>query len=196
MSRSDAEWERWFERREAKKKKKTGRAKRESMNLSSPSTSARMPLARVVGEPTLLTDSWKRSKIFDFADFRRANPTPAEAELCRILNNLNGGALRRKFEREHVISGKWIVDFFFRDIRLAIEVDGSIHMTEHQLRRDKLKDADCVKFDITVLRVPNSEVFGRREALIEKLRSGWRMALTRKNQIIGLSWEDYSRRDM
>ena len=58
---------------------------------------------------------------------RRADPTRAEAELQRILNSLNGGVLRGKFKREHVVSGKWIVDFFFPEVRLAIEVDGSVH---------------------------------------------------------------------
>lgn len=196
MPRSDAEWEKWFERREAKKKKNKRGAKPTAKKTgSSTSPRAGVPIARVIGEPTFFNESWKRSKVLEFADYRRANPTPAEAELFRILNALNDGVLRRKFEREHVISGKWIVDFFFPEIRLAIEVDGSIHLTGHQLRRDKLKDADCAKFDITVLRVKNSEVFGRREALIEKLRSGWREAQFRQNRVIGLSAEEYFRRN-
>lgn len=190
MPRSDAEWEKWFDRREVKKKKKRSSKLPAKMQ---PSTATRLsvPFARVISEPTFFYDNWKRSRILEFADHRRANPTPAEAKFSQILNALNDGVLRRKFVREHVISGQWIVDFFFQEIRLAIEVDGSFHLTGHQLRRDKLKDADCAKFDITILRVTNSEVFGYRESLIEKLRSGWREALSRKNRVIGLSEEDY-----
>jgi very-short-patch-repair endonuclease len=190
MPRSDAEWEKWFERRETKNREKRGS---KSAGKTLPRTPSRVgvPPARVIGEPSFFNERWKRSKILEFADYRRANPTPAETELSRILNALNDGVLRRKFVREHVISGRWIVDFYFPEIRLAIEVDGSIHLTRHQLRKDKLKDADCAKFDITVLRVTNSEVFGRREPLIEKLRFGWREALSRQNQVIGLSEDEY-----
>lgn len=190
MPRSDAEWEKWFERREAKKKNKRS-AKPLGKKPPSTATGVGVPMARVLGEPAFFNESWKRSKILEFADYRRANPTPAEAELSRILNALNDGVLRQKFVREHVISGQWIVDFFFSDIRLAVEVDGSIHLTGHQLRRDKLKDADCAKFDITILRITNSEVFGCREKLISKLRSGWREALSRKNRVISVSEEEY-----
>ena len=190
MPRSDAEWAKWFERREAKKKNKRS-AKPPGKKPPSTATGVGVPMARVLGEPAFFDEGWKRSKILEFADYRRANPTPAEAELSRILNALNDGVLRQKFVREHVISGQWIVDFFFSEIRLAVEVDGSIHLTGHQLRRDKLKDADCAKFDITILRITNSEVFGCREQLISKLRSGWREALSRKNRVIGVSEKEY-----
>jgi very-short-patch-repair endonuclease len=190
MPRSDAEWEKWFERREARKKKKHS-SKSAEKKQSPNATHVGVPMARVIGEPAFFNESYKRSKILEFADYRRANPTPAEAELSRILSALNDGVLRRKFVREHVISGQWIVDFFFPEIRLAVEVDGSIHLTGHQLRRDKLKDADCAKFDITILRITNSEVFGCRENLISKLRSGWRDAWSRKNRVIGLSENEY-----
>lgn len=190
MPRSDAEWEKWFERREARTKNKRG-SKLTSKKQPSTALRSSVPMARVIGEPTFFSEGWKRSRILDFADHRRTNPTQAEAEFSRILNALNDGVLRRKFVREHIISGKWIVDFFFPEIRLAIEVDGSIHLTGHQLRRDKLKDADCTKFDITILRITNAEVFGCRERLISKLRSGWREALVRKNRLIGLSDEQY-----
>ncbi|SEG10340.1 Very-short-patch-repair endonuclease [Thalassococcus halodurans] len=177
-------------------KEKKRRAKPLGKKPPSTATGVGVPMARALGEPAFFNDGRKRSKILEFADYRRANPTPAEAELSRILNALNDGVLRQKFVREHVISGQWIVDFFFSEIRLAVEVDGSIHLTGHQLHRDKLKDADCAKFDITILRITNSEVFGCREKLISKLRSGWREALSRKNRVIGVSEEEYFGRQL
>lgn len=77
------------------------------------------------------------------------------------------------------------MDFFFKDIRLAIEVNGSIHREPSQMKRDALKASDAARFDITLLTIWNEEVFGNRDDLIEKLRSGWRMALYRENKIIG-----------
>jgi len=133
------------------------------------------------------TRAYKRSQILKNADDRRSDPTVAEAKLESLLNSLNNGALQGKFKREHVISGKWIVDFYLPEIRLAIEVDGPVHDTPIQQAKDRKKDSDCKRFDITVLRIPNAEIFGDREVLIKKLRAGWREARDRENLIIGTS---------
>ena len=178
--RTTAQWKRWFERREGKKKKKSGkkaavRQKVQAQESAIPMSGLSLP--GVVSESTFLAGSPGRSRILEIADRLRKNPTPAEDELRRILNRLNGGVLRGRFKREHAISGRWIVDFYFPEIRPAIEVDGSVHLTEDQSKRDRLKDADCARFDITVLRVANCEVYGDRRALIEKLRAGWGKAV-------------------
>ena len=144
-------------------------------------------LPRVIGESPIFDRSNSKSHIVKNAERRRANPTKAESELQRILNSLNAGVLRGKFKREHVVSGKWIVDFFFPEIRLAIEVDGSAHNTRVQRAKDRKKDTDCKRFDITVLRLRNSDIFGDRDGLVEKLRAGWRLAKNRKNRIVGIS---------
>lgn len=115
----------------------------------------------------------------------RRRPTPAERRLSWILNSLNRGVLKGRFRKQHVVSGRWIVDFFFPEIRLAIEVDGSFHLSEERRALDREKEQDCARFDITLLRLKNAEVFGDRERLIERLRDGWRTALRRENKIIG-----------
>ena len=66
----------------------------------------------------------------------RRRPTGAEREFRNFLNGLNNGVLRGKFKEQHIVSGKWIVDFFFPEIRLAIEIDGSVHRTAKQQSRD------------------------------------------------------------
>lgn len=139
----------------------------------------------VVGEAQFSAGARPRSHIHWFADRRRRNPTPAERALGEVLNHLNNGVLRGRFRREHAVSGKWIVDFFFPEIRLAIEVDGSVHLRRDQQKRDRLKDADCARFDVTVLRLRNHEVFGSRERLIRKLRDAWLKAKRRRNHIVG-----------
>lgn len=151
-----------------------------------------LAIPHVAGEASFTyTGYLSRSTILQIADRRRKNPTPAEAELERILNRLNGGVLGGKFKREYAVSGKWIVDFFFPEVRLAIEVDGSIHLTSRQIERDRQKDADCAKFDITVLRLTNGDIAGNRRILLAKLRAGWRKALNRKNRIIGMDYYKY-----
>jgi very-short-patch-repair endonuclease len=61
------------------------------------------------------------------AQERRDRPTRAERALAALLNEVNGHALEGRFEREWVCGGRWIVDFYFPEVRLAIEVDGGYH---------------------------------------------------------------------
>lgn len=143
----------------------------------------RFPL--VVDEPLGLGSNYRKSYIRQHADQMRCRPTPAEHRMKLILNGVNDGALRGSFESQHVVSGKWIVDFFFPKVRLAIEIDGSIHNSEVQKGLDLEKDRDCARFDITVLRITNEEVFGDCDALVERLREGWRQALRRENLFVG-----------
>lgn len=183
MPRSKADWDRWFNEREG------GKNVRKNSSPSIIATGYVLP--NVVGEAVSTQGKPRKSKIHQFAKQNSNNPAPAELEFQRFLNKLNGGVLRDKFKREHVISGKWISDFFFPDIRLAIELDGSYHLRSQQITRDRQKDEDCEKFDITVLRITNKEVFGDQDKLTEKLRGGWRRALDRKNHTIGTSYDEY-----
>jgi very-short-patch-repair endonuclease len=146
--------------------------------------------ARAIGEVTALEDHYySKCHIRVFADWLRENPTPEEAAFEKFLLKLNGGVLRGMFKSQHMISGKWIVDFFFPKIRLTVEIDGPIHQEPEQMERDREKEEDCARFDITLIRITNEEVRGNKDALTQKLRDGWRQALNRENKIIGkASW--------
>ena len=111
-------------------------------------------------------------------DTPQRRPTPAEAELERIFNNLGGGALNGKFVREWPL-GNWLIDFYFPAIKLAVEVDGGYHRAPLQWRRDLHKAAELDAEGITLVRLGNAEVFGERQRLIEKLRAAWRVAQLR-----------------
>ena len=100
-------------------------------------------------------------------------PTPAEAALERLLNQLGNGALAGEFERERVF-GAWRVDFYFPAVKLAIEVDGGYHRAQSRWRKDLHKTTELEAQGITVLRVTNAEVFGDRDRLVAKLRDAWR----------------------
>lgn len=157
-------------------------------------------IPRVVGEPSIIEPVYANSHISRHAGQMRRRPTPAERQLLAIFNSLNGGVLRGRFHVQHVISGRWIVDFFFFEIRLAIEVDGAVHRTSSQKARDLEKEQDCVRFDISLLRIMNEDVFGDRDRLVDKLRQGWRRALRRENRLVGKVYhpskdQDGARRD-
>jgi very-short-patch-repair endonuclease len=79
---------------------------------------------------------------------------------------LNDGALEGRFRREWVCGGRWIVDFYFPEVRLAIEVDGGYHRSTFQLGWDLFKAAELEAAGLTLLRLTNQEVFGDRERLL------------------------------
>jgi very-short-patch-repair endonuclease len=113
------------------------------------------------------------------AEARREDPTRAERALEAILNGLGEGALEGRFRREWVCGGRWIVDFYFPEVRLGIEVDGGYHRSASQRSWDLFKASALDAAGVTVLRVTNEEVFGDRERLLERLREAWRAARRR-----------------
>jgi very-short-patch-repair endonuclease len=110
------------------------------------------------------------------ADARREHPTRAERALEALLGELNGGALDGEFRRE-CVCGRWIVDFYFPAVRLALEVDGGYHRSAAQRSRDLFKEAELEAAGITLVRLTNEEVLGERGRLVAKLREAWRAAL-------------------
>lgn len=139
-----------------------------------------------IGELIALEDyDYSTCHIRVFADRMRKNPTPEETKFEQFMLTLNGGVLRGTFKSQHVISGKWIVDFFFPENRLAVEIDGPVHQESDQMERDREKEDDCARFDITLIRIANEEVRGNEYELTERLRAGWRQARRRENKIIG-----------
>jgi very-short-patch-repair endonuclease len=111
---------------------------------------------------------------------RRERPTRAERALAAILNEVNDGTLDGRFRREWVCGGRWIVDFYFPEVWLAIEVDGGYHRSTFQLGWDLFKAAELEAAGLTLVRLTNQEVFGDRERLLAKLRSGWRTAVAKR----------------
>ena len=133
----------------------------------------------VIGDKSIssIDDPPKRGSVTQkFAARRRKSPTKAEAELEKILNTMDAGIWSGRFQREWAFAGKWIIDFYFHEYRFGIEVDGSYHETEKQKARDAEKARACEKFQITLLRLKNGEIFGDRESLLSKIRDGLTLA--------------------
>jgi very-short-patch-repair endonuclease len=133
---------------------------------------------RVVGDAPFVSDAIVRRKntAWKNAAAMRKRPTPAEKEFESILNSLNNGVLRRRFLTQWDFADKWILDFFFPENRLGIEVDGSVHQTAEQRATDREKEDACRTWDITLIRISNAQVFGPRDRLVRLLRDGWKRA--------------------
>jgi very-short-patch-repair endonuclease len=90
------------------------------------------------------------------ARYLRRNQTDAE----RILwPHLRSRRLGTRFRRQHPI-GSFIIDFFAPQVRLAIEVDGTIHNQAEQHDYDQFRQDLIEQADVEFLRFRNEEIKG------------------------------------
>ncbi|MBC7258019.1 MAG: DUF559 domain-containing protein, partial [Chloroflexi bacterium] len=98
----------------------------------------------------------------------RKNPTPAEEALWQRLRE---GQLGVKFRRQHCID-RFIVDFYAREPRLVVEVDGAIHETQEE--HDAARQAVLESLGYRVLRFTNEQVLNDLERVIGEIHSAIR----------------------
>ncbi len=84
-----------------------------------------------------------------------------------ILKNrqVNGWKFRRQFS-----VGKYVLDFYCPQARLAIELDGEDHFTEAGFQYDERRTAFLVEHDIRVIRFENRDVFDAPEVVIDEIK--------------------------
>jgi very-short-patch-repair endonuclease len=97
----------------------------------------------------------------------RNNPTPAERELWKYLQNkqLDGYKFRRQFS-----VGNYILDFYCTAVKLAVELDGAPHFTEEGKSYDKNRDEYLNSQGIRVLRFENNEVLETIENVLNTIK--------------------------
>lgn len=89
--------------------------------------------------------------------------TPQELKLWALLRNENLGC---KFRRQQGI-GPYIVDFYCKEKKLIIEIDGSQH--QNNIDYDKKRDQYLEQFGFTVLRFWNDDVNRNINGVIMKI---------------------------
>jgi len=103
-----------------------------------------------------------------FKTFRkelRNTATDTERELWEAIK---GNKLGYKFRRQHSYE-KYVFDFYCPAVRLAIEIDGSIHDERSSQVWDQDRTAFLNAHSIDVLRFSNEEVFSQLSAVIQKI---------------------------
>jgi len=95
----------------------------------------------------------------------RAAPTPAEAAVWRLLR---GRSLGWKFRRQAPI-GPYTADVFCPELRLVLELDGSVHVLRTD--RDAARDAWLEEAGYTVLRFANAAVLTNPNLLLDAIRA-------------------------
>jgi very-short-patch-repair endonuclease len=115
---------------------------------------------------------WQTANILDYnllkgnAQANRSNMTEAESALWQMAK---GNGLGQKCRRQYVI-GDYIVDFFFRQSMLIVEIDGGYHFTEEQQEEDKARQDWLEQQGYKVLRFTNEQVLVDTDNTINEIR--------------------------
>ncbi len=101
-----------------------------------------------------------------FARQLRQNMTRAEKELWKHIHNKSLG---HKFRNQHAIY-KYVVDFYCHDLRLFIEVDGSIHTLIEIALNDKDREYNLLSLGLHIIRFTNDEIFHDIERVLLEIK--------------------------
>jgi len=104
--------------------------------------------------------------IFDLCRRLRKTQTKTEKLLwaCLRRKRLNG----LKFRRQHPL-GRYIADFYCPEVRLAIELDGTVHNLKDQKDYDELRKEMVEVHRVWVLRIRNQEIEKSIEGVLGKI---------------------------
>jgi len=100
--------------------------------------------------------------------YLRNNPTPAEKQLWQFLRNRK--ILGYKFRRQYGIDA-YVVDFYCPKLKLAIEIDGRIHLLKAMKMADSERQEYIEQFEISFLRFTNHEVLNEIENVISRIEA-------------------------
>jgi very-short-patch-repair endonuclease len=96
----------------------------------------------------------------------RRNATDAEKRLWSRLRNRRIANL--KFRRQHPI-GNRTVDFFCAEAKLAIELDGSGHLTDNARKSDLDREIELHEKGIRVLRFFNHDISNNLDGVLNAI---------------------------
>lgn len=107
-------------------------------------------------------------KLKELARRLRRNMTFSEVKLWNELKN--GKMLAYDFDRQRPI-GNYIVDFYCKDLKLAIEVDGITHEDEKVMMKDNVKQEDLEISGVNFLRFDALLVVNKIEVVVREIRN-------------------------
>ncbi|MGI8636390.1 MAG: HisA/HisF-related TIM barrel protein, partial [Segetibacter sp.] len=96
----------------------------------------------------------------------RNNSTEAEDMLW---NYLKGGQLGVKFRRQHP-AFLYVLDFYCHELKVGIELDGSIHDFEEVKRNDAIREGHLKELGIKILRSNNKILFNNISIVLKEIR--------------------------
>ena len=118
-------------------------------------------------------------KLKELAKQLRQNMTFSEVKLWNELKN--GKMMGYDFDRQRPI-GNYIVDFFCKDLQLALEVDGITHSDEKVIVKDFVRQEEIKSYGVNFLRFDALLVVNKVEAAVREIRN-WIIAYEEKNGV-------------
>jgi imidazole glycerol-phosphate synthase subunit HisF len=103
--------------------------------------------------------------VFGLAKELRKNMTHAEMVLW---NHLKAGINGLKFRRQHPL-GIYVADFYCHQIKLIIEVDGSIHNKKEIKEYDSQRENNLIAEGYTVIRFTNYQVLNEIQSVLSTI---------------------------
>ncbi len=85
------------------------------------------------------------------------------------------------FDRQRPI-GNYIVDFFCKDLQLALEVDGITHLDEKVMMNDEIRQRELEEMGVSFLRFDALLVVNKVEAAVREIRD-WIIEYEEKNGV-------------
>ena len=124
----------------------------------------------------------------------RKEQTESEAILWRALRNRK--LLGKKFLRQYPIVFNWegikrffIADFYCHDARLAVELDGAVHLQRKDY--DEARDYVLKSIGIRVIRIKNGDIANNTQNIIDSIKKELRYSskvfpsLTKRGELKG-----------
>ena len=105
--------------------------------------------------------------LFEKAATLRRQQTFAEEILWDYLRTKPLGF---KFRRQHPFAS-YILDFYCHRLKLAIEVDGSIHQKEDVKENDEIRQRQLEEEGLSFIRFTNDQIILRLEGVIQQIES-------------------------
>ena len=109
----------------------------------------------------------------------RQNMTFSEVKLWNELKN--GKMLGYDFDRQRPI-GNYIVDFYCKDLQLALEVDGVTHLDDEAMLNDKARQEELEIVGVSFLRFDALLVVNKVESVVREIRN-WILEYESKNEV-------------
>ncbi len=106
----------------------------------------------------------------ELKDRRRDLRKRATSQEDLLWEKLRNRKLGPKFRRQHSV-GRYILDFYCKEKRLLIEIDGGIHEKKENKEYDTVRDKYFIELDFKILRFTNDEVEQDMEKVIDKIRA-------------------------
>lgn len=148
-------------------------------NKNSSNSKAHVPLQGLGVQLGVRSMFYKSSPII-FANAKRLRDEPTEAEIIfwSLLKQHFSGY---RFKRQHPVL-QYIADFYCHKLKLVIEIDGCIHLTEEAKNNDRLRDEYMQSLDLKIVRFTSEEVYKNGELVVMKLKDMIESITSNQNQ--------------